>query len=327
MGRRMNIFITGASGFVGEAATRILSKKHSVKAMSRSAKADSVISAAGGKPVRCELNSVDSNSLKGTDVVIHSAAYVEQWGPFSDFWKVNVDGTAQLLEASHKAGVKRFIFIGTEAALFYGQPMLDIDESYPYPENSPFPYSKTKAEAEKLVLKANSSEMQTLSIRPRLIWGPGDKTVLPVLLKMIADGNFSWIDGGKALTSTTHIYNLIHSIELALTKGQGGKAYFVTDDEVFNFRNFLESLLATQKVTAPNRSIPGWLARFLGRVLEGIWKLLRIKNEPPLTRFSVSIMSRDCTIKIDNAKKDLGYSPLLTVRQGLAEMPVLKSAD
>ncbi|EKR63292.1 MULTISPECIES: NAD-dependent epimerase/dehydratase family protein [Leptospira] len=321
----MNIFITGASGFVGEAATRILSKKHTVKAMSRSEKADAIISMVGGKPVRCELNSVDSNSLKGIDVVIHSAAYVEQWGPFQDFWKVNVDGTAQLLEASRKAGVKRFIFIGTEAALFYGQPMIDIDESYPYPKNSPFPYSKTKAEAEKLVLKANSSEMQTISIRPRFIWGPGDKTVLPVLLKMIADGNFSWIDGGKALTNTTHIYNLIHSIELALTKGQGGKAYFVTDDEVFNFRNFLESLLATQKVAAPNRSIPGWLARFLARILERVWKLFRIKNEPPLTRFSASIMSRDCTIKIDNAKKDLGYSPLLTVRQGLAEMPVLGS--
>ncbi|WP_061224018.1 NAD-dependent epimerase/dehydratase family protein [Leptospira weilii] len=321
----MNIFITGASGFVGEAATRILSKKHTVKAMSRSEKSDAIISMVGGKPVRCELNSVDSNSLKGIDVVIHSAAYVEQWGPFQDFWKVNVDGTAQLLEASRKAGVKRFIFIGTEAALFYGQPMIDIDESYPYPKNSPFPYSKTKAEAEKLVLKANSSEMQTISIRPRLIWGPGDKTVLPVLLKMIADGNFSWIDGGKALTNTTHIHNLIHSIELALTKGRGGKAYFVTDDEVFNFRNFLESLLATQKVVAPNRSIPGWLARFLARILERVWKLFRIKNEPPLTRFSASIMSQDCTIKIDNAKKDLGYSPLLTVRQGLAEMPVLSS--
>lgn len=321
----MNLFITGASGFVGEAATRILSKKHIVKAMSRSEKADAVISMVGGKPVRCELNSVDSNSLKGIDVVIHSAAYVEQWGSLQDFWKVNVDGTAQLLEASRKAGVKRFIFIGTEAALFYGQPMIDIDESYPYPKNSPFPYSKTKAEAEKLVLKANSSEMQTISIRPRLIWGPGDKTVLPVLLKMISDGNFSWIDGGRALTSTTHIYNLIHSIELALTKGQGGKAYFVTDDEVFNFRNFLESLLATQKVVAPNRSIPGWLARFLARILERVWKLFRIKNEPPLTRFSASIMSRDCTIKIDNAKKDLDYSPLLTVRQGLAEMPVLGS--
>ncbi|AXR59758.1 NAD-dependent epimerase/dehydratase family protein [Leptospira mayottensis] len=321
----MNIFITGASGFVGEAATRILSKKHTVRAMSRSEKTDAIISMVGGKPVRCELNSVDSNFLKGIDVVIHSAAYVEQWGPFQDFWKVNVDGTAQLLEASRKAGVKRFIFIGTEAALFYGQPMIDIDESYPYPNNSPFPYSKTKAEAEKLVLKANSSEMQTLSIRPRLIWGPGDKTVLPVLLKMVSDGNFSWIDGGRALTNTTHIYNLIYSIELALTKGQGGKAYFVTDDEVFNFRNFLESLLATQKVAAPNRSIPGWLARFLARILEGVWKLFRIKNEPPLTRFSASIMSRDCTIKIDNAKKDLGYSPLLTVRQGLAEMPVLGS--
>ncbi|XDD49964.1 NAD-dependent epimerase/dehydratase family protein [Leptospira sp. WS92.C1] len=319
----MKIFITGASGFVGEAATRILSKNHTVKAMSRSEKTDLVIRNAGGEPIRSELNAVHPDFLKGIDVVIHSAAYVEQWGPFQDFWKVNVEGTAQLLEASRKAGVKRFIFIGTEAALFYGQPMIDIDESYPYPKNSPFPYSKTKAEAERLVLKANSPEMQTISIRPRLIWGPGDKTVLPVLLKMISEGNFSWIDQGKALTNTTHIQNLVHAIELALTKGNGGKAYFITDGEIFKFRNFLTSLLLTQKVTAPDRSVPGWLARFLARILEGVWKLFRIKNEPPLTRFSANIMSRDCTIKIDNAKKDLGYDPILTVRQGLSEMPVL----
>ncbi|EMJ53176.1 NADH(P)-binding protein, PF13460 domain protein [Leptospira interrogans serovar Valbuzzi str. Duyster] len=76
----MKIFITGASGFVGEATTRTLSKKHTILAMSRSEKTDLVISNAGGKPVRCELNSVNSSSLQGIDVVIHSAAYVEQWG-------------------------------------------------------------------------------------------------------------------------------------------------------------------------------------------------------------------------------------------------------
>lgn len=321
----MNLFITGASGFVGEATTRILSKNHFVKAMSRSEKTDAVIRKAGGEPIRSELNAVNPDSLKGIDAVIHSAAYVEQWGPFEDFWKVNVEGTAQLLDAARKAGVKRFIFIGTEAALFYGQAMVDIDESYPYPKkNSPFPYSRTKAEAEKLVLKANSSEMQTLSLRPRLIWGPGDKTVLPVLLKMVADGSFSWIDQGNALTNTTHIYNLVHAIELSLSKGQGGRAYFITDDETFKFRNFLSSLLLTQKVTAPNRSIPGWLARFLARIIEGVWKSFRIQNEPPITRFSASIMSKDCTIKIDNAKKDLDYKPILTVSQGLAEMPLIQ---
>lgn len=319
----MNLFITGASGFVGEAATRILSKKHTVYAMSRSEKTDAVIQAAGGTPVRSELNAVDPQSLRGIDVVIHSAAYVEQWGPFSDFWKVNVEGTEQLLEAARKAGVKRFVFIGTEAALFYGQPMIDIDESYPYPKSSPFPYSRTKAEAEKRVLDANSPAMPTVSIRPRLIWGPGDKTVLPVLLKMVADGAFSWIDRGNASTNTTHIHNLVHAIELALNKGQGGQAYFVTDDEVFKFRNFLTSLLATQNVVPPDRSIPGWLARSIAYLLETVWKFFGIKNEPPLTRFGANIMSRDCTIRIDNAKRDLGYRPIVSVREGLQKTPVL----
>ncbi|TGK33430.1 NAD-dependent epimerase/dehydratase family protein [Leptospira gomenensis] len=321
----MNLFITGASGFVGEAATRILSKNHIVYAMSRSEKTDVPIRAAGGKPIRSELNAVSSKLLQGIDVVIHSAAYVEQWGPFSDFWKVNVEGTEQLLKAAKEAGVKRFIFIGTEAALFYGQPMIDIDESYPYPKSTPFPYSRTKAEAEKRVLAANSTTMSTISIRPRLIWGPGDKTVLPVLLKMVSDGAFSWIDRGNAFTNTTHIANLVHAIELSLNKGQGGKVYFVTDDETLKFRNFLTSLLATQNVVPPDRSIPGWLARSIAYLLEIVWKFLRIKNEPPLTRFGANIMSRDCTIKIDNAKRDLGYRPIVSVEEGMKQMPVLRT--
>lgn len=320
----MKVFVTGASGFVGSATVKWLKKKkHTVLAMSRSESSDLLLKKLGAKPVRSELGKVAVADLKGVDAVIHAAAFVEQWGSRDDFWRANVTGTEQLLEAAKAANVKRFIFVGTEAMLFYGQDMVDIDETYPYPQSTPFLYSLTKGEAEKRVLAANSKTLTTLSVRPRLVWGEGDKTVLPVLVDMIQKKQFMWMDHGNKTTDTTHITNLAHALELALKKGKGGEAYFVTDGERTTFRDFLGRYLKTQGITAPQKSVPGFVARSLAFVVEGIWKILRLKSEPPLTRFAAAIMSRHCTIRIDKIRRDMGYKPVVTVTEGLLKMPHL----
>lgn len=320
----MKVFITGASGFVGSAVvTHLKKQKHTVFAMSRSEKSDALLKKLGAKPVRSELGKVTPGQLKGIEAVIHAAAYVEQWGTRDDFWQANVTGTEQLLEAAKAAKVKRFIFVGTEALLFHGQDMLDIDETYPYPTKTPFLYSLTKGEAEKRVLAANTPKFTTLSVRPRLVWGTGDKTILPVLIDMIKKKQFMWMDKGDKQTDTTHISNLAHALGLALKKGRGGEAYFVTDGERTTFREFLGRYIATQGIAVPEKSVPGWLARSLAFVIEGVWRLLRLKGEPPLTRFAAAIMSRHCTIRIDKIRKDLGYKPVVSVAQGLKSMPRL----
>jgi len=319
----MKVFVTGASGFVGGAVVQLLKKKHSIYAMSRSEKSDAAIRKLGAKPVRCELGRVEANHLKGIDAIVHAAAFVEQWGSRADFWNANVTGTEQLMAAAQEARVKRFIFIGTEACLFHGQDMLDIDESYPYPAATPYLYSLTKGEAEKRVIAANAKGFATLSIRPRLVWGTGDKTILPVLVDMIQKKKFMWMDKGDKRTDTTHIANLAHAVALGLTKGRGGEVYFVTDGEPTTFRNFLTRYLATQDIQPPGKSVPGAVARGLAFIIESVWKLFRLSGEPPLTRFAAAIMSRHCTIRIDKIRKDMGYKPVISVAEGLKQMPRL----
>ncbi len=325
----MQIFLTGASGFIGGAvARRLIKDGHSVRAMSRSERSDEKIRAvhASIEPVRCSLGAVAAEHLQGCQGVVHSAAYVEQWGSRQDFWEANVTGTEQMLAAARAAGVRRFVHVGTEAALFYGEHMRDIDETEPYPpRRSPYLYSETKMEAEKRVLAANDpgANFATISVRPRMVWGPGDETILPEILQMIEAGSFLWIDGGRAKTSTSHIDNVVEGIVLALEKGRGGEAYFITDDEIHSFRDFLGGLVATQGVAVPEKSMPGGLVRFLARIIEGTWRLFRIRKAPPLTRFAADITSRDCTLRIDKAKRELGYAPVISVERGLAEMPKL----
>ena len=316
----MQIFITGASGFIGGAVAKSLANKHTIRAMSRSTKNDEILRNLGATPVHCELGSVQPDDIAGCEVVIHCAAFVKQWGTREEFWAANVKGTAQLLNVASRTGVSRFIHIGTEAALYYGQNMLDIDETYPYPTHTPFLYPETKAEAEKLVLAANAPDFMTISLRPRFVWGPGDQTIMPVVKRAVERGMYMWINQGHAQTSTTHIDNLVHAVELSLTHGRGGQAYFITDGSNTTVREILTSLANTQGLRLTNLSLPTPVARALGWLIERFWRLFRINSDPPLTHFSASMASSDCTVRIDKARAELEYSPIITREQGLGEM-------
>lgn len=226
-----------------------------------------------------------------------------------------------MLAVARNAGVKRFVHMGTDAVTFAGQSLLDIDESQPYPKKHVYLYSEAKAMAEQLVLAANvPGEFETLSLRPRLVWGPGDTTVLPVLFDMIERGGFMWVNNGRARTHTLHIANLVKATELALTAGVSGHAYYITDDEVTTFREFMTALVATKGVTLPNRSMPGFLARTLAYIIESTWLLLNLRGDPPLTRFAAGLMSSEGTIRIDRAKNELGYRPVISITKGMEEL-------
>ena len=312
----MRIFITGASGFVGGAAARRLAAAgHDVTAMSRSDAADAKIRALGATPVRCDLGTASSTHIGGADAVVHCAAFVEQWGP-RDAWKrFNVDGTARMLAVAKQAGAKRFIHISTESVLWRGQHLRGVDETYPLAPDSPYPYAATKAQAELLVSAANDDAFTTIILRPRFIWGPGDTTLLPAIRRMAKQ--WMWVDGGAARTSTTHVDNLVHAIELALTAGKGANAYFILDDGVRTMKDMISRIAATEAITLGDKSIPGGLADALGGACEVVWRALNLRSEPPLTRFSAMIMSRECVLSDAKARAELGYRPVVAVDDGL----------
>ena len=323
----MNIFVTGASGFVGGAFVRDAASRHAITAMSRSETSDAKIAALGAKPVRCTLDDVTAEHLAGAEAVVHCAAYVEEWGPWSAYWRANVEGTQRLLKAAKQAGVKRFIHIGTEAALLRGQYLLNADETYPLALDSPFPYSRTKAHAEKMVRAANdpSEGFRTLVIRPRFVWGPGDETLLPVLRRMAEKGQFVWVDGGHHKTSTTYIGNLVYGVELALTVGRGGEAYFVLDGGgPVTFRDFLPRMAEAAGFKLEGRAMPGWLVRAMAFAAEKLWRVLWLPGAPPITRFGAAILSRDCTLSGSKARREMGYAPPFTREQGLAALAAAK---
>ncbi len=316
----MKIFVSGGSGFVGGAAIEALSAKHDIIAMSRSENSDAKIIAKGGIPIRCDLGNVTQEHIKGCDAVIHAAAYVKEWGRWETYEEINVQGTHFILAAAKDAGVKRFIHIGTESALFLGQDLIDVDEQYPIAPYSEYPYSSTKAKAEQSVMAANEDGFLALSLRPRMVWGKGDETILKTVTNMAKSGKFVWIDEGKYITSTTHIDNLVHAITLSLTKGEAGEAYFIVDDDTISIREFLTQYLASHNIDLGEKSLPSWMVRGIANSVEPIWRFSAIKSPPPITKFTAYIMSTHCILVGDKARKALGYKPIISRANGFAKL-------
>jgi nucleoside-diphosphate-sugar epimerase len=316
-------FVTGGSGFIGgKLVQRLVAEGRPVRALARSDTAAERVAELGADPVRGDL--ADRASLAAgaaeCEVAFHLAAHLGEWGPRAEFERGNVEGTRNVLAACAEAGVKRFVHCGTEAALMAGEPLVGVDETTPLRPDSRAPYPATKAKAEQAVRKANRDRFETVVLRPRFVWGKGDTTLLPEMVATVESGRFAWVGGGRNLTDTTHVDNVVEGLILAVEKGRPGEAYFVTDGEPVVFREFVTQLLRTQGVEPPDRSLPAWMAGPTARICEAAWRLLPLPGEPPMTTFRAWLLTQECTIDISKARTELGYEPLVSHKQGLAEL-------
>jgi nucleoside-diphosphate-sugar epimerase len=289
---------------------------HSVSALARSAAAATAVSASGAEPVAGDLSSNVVDHLAGADVVFHAAAWVGSGGRPQVIAEVNVEGTRRMVEQAIEARVGRFVLVSTESVLLDGRPLDGVDESVPVPTRGHLsPYAASKAEAERIVLGA---ELDGLAVRPRLVWGPGDTTWLPGLVAKVDAGVFRWVDGGRHLGSTCHVRNLVEGLVLAAERGVPHNAYFVTDGEPRPFREFTTAYLATVGVDPGDASSPGWLMRAIAATAESAWKVL--PGDAPLNRVEASMVSHPMVVDDSKARRELGYSPVVSFEDGMAEL-------
>lgn len=317
----MKIFITGGSGFVGRNLIRAcVARGDEVHALARSAGSKKIVAGLGATPVDGDLDTLAAAQLAGMAGIVHSAAVVTEWGSRAEFHKVNVDGTRHLLNVAREAQVCAFVLIGTEAVYANGQPIVNVDENRPLPDN-PLPrYPATKNAAERLVRAANAPGFRAVVVRPRMIWGRDNSSVLPQLIEMVKTGKFAWVGGGRYLTSTCHVANVCEGALLALEKGRGGEAYFLTDGAPIEFRDFMTRMFATQGVTVPDKTVPLGLVKIVARTCEFLWEHLPLPGNPPLTRMAINLGAQEVTVIDTKARRELGYVAHISIEQGLKEL-------
>jgi nucleoside-diphosphate-sugar epimerase len=310
-------YVTGGSGFLGKRLiAALVSRSVRVTAMARSDAAAAAVTAAGATPSRSDLSdrAAMTAAMRACDTVFHAAAHVEQHGPLATFMAINVAGTEHALAAARAAGIKRFVHIGTEAVLADGKPIIRADEQRPIADRPAGPYPFTKGLAEAAVQAANGEGLETVVVRPRFIWGKGDTSLLPTIAAAVKRGRFGWLGGGRYLTSTCHVDNVVEGTLLAAERGAPGAIYFLTDGPPVEFRDFMTRLLATQGVDASRvRDVPVWLARIVAAATS--WM-----KHPPVTRTALALVGHEVTVDDSKARRELGYRATTTIDAGLAQM-------
>jgi len=245
--------------------------------------------------------------------VIHAAAHLGEHGPLAESMRATVTGTENALAAARAAFVPRFVHVSTEAVLADGKPIIRADETRPRTTKPAGPYPLTKGLAEARVVAANRDGFSTVVVRPRFIWGAGDTSLVPKIVEAVKRGRFGWLDGGRYLTSTCHIDNVVEGILLAADRGSPGEIYFLTDGEPVEFRGFMTELLSAYGADPGDRNIPLWLARTIAG-LTGWMK------QPPISRTAIALIGQEVTVVDTKARRELGYTSHVSRAQGLAEI-------
>jgi nucleoside-diphosphate-sugar epimerase len=323
----VNIFVTGGSGFVGQRVIkRLRAEGYQVSALARNDRAADLVARAGAEPVRGDLADLAdgaspswTQALRDADAVIHGAAYMEFWGTDDVFRRRNLEPTVALHGAAAAAGVKRFVLISAASVATGSQRAAVVDESID--EGRPnIAYSRVKLSTERALLTASTSSMTTVALRPPFIWGAG-MTTLAQFIAAVEAGQFTWIDNGRRVMDFIHVENLAEAAHLALTEGRASATYYVTDGTPMPIRDFFTPLFATQGVDVSGvRSVPMAVAAPMAAVVDAGARLLRRQKAPTLTNWITSFMGRDRSYDISAARRELGYTPVVSVAEGLSAM-------
>lgn len=325
----MRIVITGGGGFLGEEIVRqLLAEGHEVVSVARSDYPN--LREMGAQTVRGDLvdREVMRGALEGADALIHTAAKVGMWGPHEDFVRTNVHGTEALIELCKELGVARMVFTSSPSVTFDGGDAENEGQDTPYPADYLASYPETKAMAEQRVLEANSETFRTTSLRPHLIWGPGDPHLIPRLIERARAGKLKIVGDGQNRVDITYVENAARAHVDALAAldrpasepNPRGKAYYISNGEPVVLWEWINGLLGALGISPVTSKVPLKVAYMAGAMMERTWKLLRRDGEPPMTRFVASQLATSHWYDMTPARRDLGYEPVVSMTEGLERL-------
>lgn len=321
----MKILVTGGGGFLGQALCRALVERgYEVASFQRTFYP--ALEMLGVRQILGDLADADAvrTACAGQDAVFHSAAKAGAWGSYRSYYDANVRGTEHVLAACRAHGIGKLVYTSTPSVTHSGRTAVEggNEMETPYGRHFKAPYPATKTIAEKAVLAANDTNLATVALRPRLIWGPGDTQVLPRLAERARAGRLRFVGDGNNKMDTTYIDNAVQAHlnafdRLAPGAACAGKAYFISNGEPMPARAIINALLRAAQAPEVSGTVPYSVAYAAGAVLEACWRIFRLQGEPPMTRFLAEQLSTPHWYDISAAQRDFGYRPGISIAEGL----------
>ncbi len=319
----MKILVTGGGGFLGKAIVkRLLKRGDRVRSFSRGHYPELLSMGADVKKGDLVDKEAVMGAVKGCDAVFHVAAKPGIWGRYNEYYATNVTGTQNVIEACRQMGVSKLVYTSSPSVVFGTSSMEGVNESVPYPAVYLASYPRTKAVAEREVLSANDGSLATVALRPHLIWGPEDPNFLPRFIERRKSGRLARVGRKPHLVDCIYIDNAVDAHILALDNlypesRVSGKAYFISQGEPIDIGELMDGILAAAGLDPIDRTVSEKLAYGAGWLLELIYGTLKLKGEPPMTRFLAKQLSTAHWFDISAARRDLGYTPRVSISRGL----------
>ena len=319
----MKALVTGATGFLGGALARRLNRRgDDVTVTGRDPAALAALEREGMRPVRADLSDAAAmrDACRGQEVVFHCGALSSAWDRARNFYLANVAGTQNVVSGCEAAGVRRLVHVSTPSIYFRFEGRLNVREDAPLPAQPANEYARTKLLAEAEVDRAFARGLSVVTIRPRAVFGEGDRAILPRLVSRLQSGRLRIIGDGSNITDLTYVENVVDALLLCAESPRStlGRKYNITNGEPLPLWGLIETLCLTLGYEFPRRRVPRPLAMGLAAVLEGVCRLLPGQPEPLLTRYMVGVLSTSATLDIGAARRDLGYEPRISVEEGFA---------
>ncbi len=326
VGAAMFALVTGAGGFLGQyLVDALVARGNRVRALVR--RPCAALERAGVEQVLADVRdaSAVAAACAGVDVVHHAAGIAGIWGPWDEFYGINVVGTRNVIRGCREHRVPRLVYTSSPSVTFDGTAQEGIDERAPYPRRWLNHYQHTKALAEQEVLAACDGALSTCVLRPHLIWGPGDRHLIPRLVERARAGQLRRVGDGRNLIDMVYVENAARAhlqAADALSPGSAacGRAYFISQGEPVNCWRWIDEILALAGLPPVERSISLAAAWRIGAALETAYRVFRLRGEPRMTRFLAAQLGTSHYFNIAAARRDFGYQPAIDKAEGMRRL-------
>ena len=318
--------VTGATGLLGShIAAKLRATGRDVRVLVRPGSDTRFLDTLGVEKAVGDVTDAASVAvaMAGVGVVYHAAARVGDWGPWSEFVAVTIEGTRNVIEAAARAGVERFLHISSISA--YGHPdgaNLVLDESAPLGRDLHkwSYYSRAKVEAEGIVWAAQEAgRLQVTVIRPSWLYGERDRASMPRLIRAIEAGKGKLIGDGSNRLNLTYAGNEADGCILAANSPKAaGQAYNLCNDGEITQGEYINKIAQVIGAEPVTKKVPYKLAYGAAFLMELVGHAIGRKSPPLVTRYSVWLIGRRVFFSSEKIVRELGYAPAVGYDEGIA---------